>query len=470
MYNLVVEKWSEILNFFKNEYEIADVSFKSWIKPLQVYSVENNMVTLLFKENDNMIEYIRKKFYLPLMASVQEITGEELDIEFVSPAMIEQRERESKGKTASKSADLDQLSAVSGSDSNPLINNRKIEANLNPNYTFENFVVGGNNNYAHAYALAVAESPAEMYNPLFIYGGVGLGKTHLMHSIGNFILDKDPSAKVRCVTSEIFTNELINAIRSENQQAIVEFRNKYRNIDVLLIDDIQFVIGKERSQEEFFHTFNSLYEANKQIVISSDKPPKDMSTLEERLKSRFEMGLTVDVSAPDYETRMAILLRKAETEGYNIDKEVLEYIANNIKSNIRELEGALTKIVAFSRVSKSVIDLDFAKDVLKDIISPDENKEITPELIVNTVAEHFHISPADMASKIKSQDIVFPRQIAMYLCRHYTGSSLKTIGTLLGRKDHTTVMHAIEKIQNEVDTSESTRNTIEVIKKKIVPN
>ena len=376
MYNLVVEKWSEILNFFKNEYEIADVSFKSWIKPLQVYSVENNMVTLLFKENDNMIEYIRKKFYLPLMASVQEITGEELDIEFVSPAMIEQRERESKGKTASKTADLDQSSAVSGSDLNPLINNRKIEANLNPNYTFENFVVGGNNNYAHAYALAVAESPAEMYNPLFIYGGVGLGKTHLMHSIGNFILDKDPSAKVRCVTSEIFTNELINAIRSENQQAIVEFRNKYRNIDVLLIDDIQFVIGKERSQEEFFHTFNSLYEANKQIVISSDKPPKDMSTLEERLKSRFEMGLTVDVSAPDYETRMAILLRKAETEGYNIDKEVLEYIANNIKSNIRELEGALTKIVAFSRVSKSVIDLDFAKDVLKDIISPDENKEI----------------------------------------------------------------------------------------------
>ncbi len=470
MYNLVVEKWSEILNFFKNEYEIADVSFKSWIKPLQVYSVENNMVTLLFKENDNMIEYIRKKFYLPLMASVQEITGEELDIEFVSPAMIEQRERESKGKTASKTADLDQSSAVSGSDLNPLINNRKIEANLNPNYTFENFVVGGNNNYAHAYALAVAESPAEMYNPLFIYGGVGLGKTHLMHSIGNFILDKDPSAKVRCVTSEIFTNELINAIRSENQQAIVEFRNKYRNIDVLLIDDIQFVIGKERSQEEFFHTFNSLYEANKQIVISSDKPPKDMSTLEERLKSRFEMGLTVDVSAPDYETRMAILLRKAETEGYNIDKEVLEYIANNIKSNIRELEGALTKIVAFSRVSKSVIDLDFAKDVLKDIISPDENKEITPELIVNTVAEHFHISPADMASKIKSQDIVFPRQIAMYLCRHYTESSLKTIGTLLGRKDHTTVMHAIEKIQNEVETNESTKNTIEVIKKKIVPN
>lgn len=469
MYNLVVDKWTEILDFFKNEYEIADVSFKSWIKPLQVYAVENNVVTLLFKDNDAMIEFIKKKFYLPLMASIQEITGEELDVEFVTPAIIEKREKEQhKGKIAAQISTSQNTDTCV--DNNLLINNRKLEANLNPNYTFENFVVGGNNNYAHAYALAVAEAPAEMYNPLFIYGGVGLGKTHLMHSIGNFILDKDPSAKVRCVTSEIFTNELINAIRSENQQAIVEFRNKFRNIDVLLIDDIQFVIGKERSQEEFFHTFNSLYEANKQIVISSDKPPKDMSTLEERLKSRFEMGLTVDVSAPDYETRMAILLRKSDTEGYNIDHEILEYIANNIKSNIRELEGALTKIVAFSRVSKSPIDLNFAKDVLKDIISPDENKEITPELIVNTVAEHFHISPSDMASKIKSQDIVFPRQIAMYLCRHYTESSLKVIGTLLGRKDHTTVMHAIEKIQNEIDTNEATKNTIDVIRKKIIPN
>ena len=468
MYNLVIEKWAEILNFFKNEYDIANVSFNSWIKPLQVYAVENGVVILLFKENDAMIEYIRKKFYLPLMVSIQEITGEELDVEFVTPADIEKREKQKKGKTAA--AEAPHTSSASADNNNLLINNRKLEANLNPNYTFENFVVGGNNNYAHAYALAVAESPAEMYNPLFIYGGVGLGKTHLMHSIGNFILDKNPSTKVRCVTSEIFTNELINAIRSEHQSAIVEFRNKYRNIDVLLIDDIQFVIGTERSQEEFFHTFNSLYEANKQIVISSDKPPKDMSTLEERLKSRFEMGLTVDVSAPDYETRMAILLRKADTEGYDIDNEILEYIANNIKSNIRELEGALTKIVAFSRVSKTPIDLNFAKDVLKDIISPDENKEITPELIINTVAEHFNISPTDMASKIKSQDIVFPRQIAMYLCRYYTGASLKVVGTLLGRKDHTTVMHAIEKIQNEIDTNETTRNTIDIIKKKIIPN
>lgn len=468
MYNLVVEKWEEILNFFKNEYDIANVSFNSWIKPLQIHSVEKNMVTLLFKENDAMIEYIRKKFYLPLMVSIQEITGEDLDVEFVTPTEIEKRAKQNKEKQ--EKTPVVSHSTASASNKNLLINNKKVEANLNPNYTFENFVVGGNNNYAHAYALAVAESPAEMYNPLFIYGGVGLGKTHLMHSIGNFILDKAPDTKVRCVTSEIFTNELINAIRSENQSAIMEFRNKYRNIDILLIDDIQFVIGKERSQEEFFHTFNSLYEANKQIVISSDKPPKDMSTLEERLKSRFEMGLTVDVSAPDYETRMAILLRKADTEGYDIDNEILEYIANNIKSNIRELEGALTKIVAFSRVSKSPINLDFAKEVLKDIISPDANKEITAELIINTVAEHFNITSAEIISKIKSQDIVYPRQIAMYLCRYYTGASLKVVGLALGRKDHTTVMHAIEKIQHEIDTNEATRNTIEIIKKKIIPN
>lgn len=250
---------------------------------------------------------------------------------------------------------------------------------------------------------------------------------------------------------------------------MTNFREKYRNLDVFLIDDIQFIIGKERSQEEFFHTFNSLYETGKQIVISSDKSPKEITTLEERLRTRFEMGLTVDISAPEYETRMAILMKKAEIEGYNIDNEIFEYIANNIKSNIRELEGALTKIVAFSRVSKTPINIELAKEVLKDIISPEENKEITPSLIIKTVADHFNISPDDMCSKKKSQDIVYPRQIAMYLCRILTETSLQSIGTALGRKDHTTVMHALEKIGNEVKINESTKNTIEVIKKKIVP-
>lgn len=454
MFDLINEKWDEILEILKKEHDIMDVSFNTWIKPLKVHSVENNIITLLVPDENIGISYLNKKYYIPLKVVIQEVTGQALDIVFSHEVDI---------KTGSKTPDTVKLVSQS-------LNEKKTEANINPNYTFDNFVVGGNNNFAHAYALAVAESPAEMYNPLFIYGGVGLGKTHLMHSIGNFILDKNPDAKIRCVTSEVFTNEVINAIRSENQSSIVEFRDKYRNLDVLLIDDIQFIIGKERSQEEFFHTFNTLKESNKQIVISSDKPPKDISTLEERLRSRFEMGLTVDISAPDYETRMAILSKKAESEGYNINEDIIQYIASNIKSNIRELEGALTKIVAFSRVSKKPVDVDFAKEVLKDIISPDVNKEITPKLIINIVAEHFNISPADIVSKKKSHNIAYPRQIAMYLIRHLTDSSLQTISAALHKKDHTTVMYAIEKITNEIDSNDSTRNTIEVLKKKIVPN
>lgn len=454
MFELINEKWDEILEILKKEHDIMDVSFNTWIKPLKVHSVENNIITLLVPDDNIGISYLNKKYYIPLKVVVQEVTGQALDIVFTHESDI----KTSKKETVPTKIVSDSLLE------------KKSEANINPNYTFDNFVVGGNNNFAHAYALAVAESPAEMYNPLFIYGGVGLGKTHLMHSIGNFILDRNPDAKVRCVTSEVFTNEVINAIRSENQSSIVEFRDKYRNLDVLLIDDIQFIIGKERSQEEFFHTFNTLKESNKQIVISSDKPPKDISTLEERLRSRFEMGLTVDISAPDYETRMAILSKKAETEGYNISEEIIQYIASNIKSNIRELEGALTKIVAFSRVSKKPVDVDFAKEVLKDIISPDVNKEITPKLIINIVAEHFNISPADIVSKKKSHNIAYPRQIAMYLIRNLTDSSLQTISAALHKKDHTTVMYAIEKITNEIDSNDSTRNTIEVLKKKIIPN
>ena len=454
MFDLINEKWDEILEILKKEHDIMDVSFNTWIKPLKIHSVENNIITLLIPDDNIGVSYLNKKYYIPLKVVIQEVTGHALDIVF------------------SHESDLNKVEKVIASNKvvSDSLNDRKAEANINPNYTFDNFVVGGNNNFAHAYALAVAESPAEMYNPLFIYGGVGLGKTHLMHSIGNFILDKNPDAKIRCVTSEVFTNEVIGAIRSENQSSIVEFRDKYRNLDVLLIDDIQFIIGKERSQEEFFHTFNTLKESNKQIVISSDKPPKDITTLEDRLKSRFEMGLTVDISAPDYETRMAILSKKAESEGYNINEEIIKYIASNIKSNIRELEGALTKIVAFSRVSKKPVDVEFAKEVLKDIISPDVNKEITPKAIINIVAEHFNISPADIVSRKKSHNISHPRQIAMYLIRTLTDSSLQTISAALHKKDHTTVMYAIEKISNEIDCNESTKNTVDILIKKIKPN
>lgn len=457
MFNFLTQKWEEILDFFKKEFELTDVSFKIWIEPLKVHSVNNGVVTLLVKD-DIMMDYLQKKYYKPLKFSIQEVTGEQLDLQFVH-----------ENNADSINTSSDNLYKASYGNAAPMLNAKRLEANLNANYTFDNFVIGSSNEFAAAYALAVAESPGKSYNPLFIYGGVGLGKTHLMHSIGNYILDENNDAKIICVTSETFTNEAINAILSKDQSVMTNFREKYRNLDVFLIDDIQFIIGKERSQEEFFHTFNSLYETGKQIVISSDKSPKEITTLEERLRTRFEMGLTVDISAPEYETRMAILMKKAEIEGYNIDNEIFEYIANNIKSNIRELEGALTKIVAFSRVSKTPINIELAKEVLKDIISPEENKEITPSLIIKTVADHFNISPDDMCSKKKSQDIVYPRQIAMYLCRILTETSLQSIGTALGRKDHTTVMHALEKIGNEVKINESTKNTIEVIKKKIVP-
>ena len=342
-------------------------------------------------------------------------------------------------------------------------------ANLNPRYTFYSFVVGANNNLAHAASLAVAESPGEIYNPLFIYGGVGLGKTHLMHSIGHFILKNNPQAKVLYVTSEKFTNELIDAIRNKNNISTTEFREKYRNNDILLIDDIQFIIGKESTQEEFFHTFNSLYEAKKQIIISSDKPPKEIETLEERLRSRFEWGLTVDIQSPDYETRMAILRKKEELEGYNIDNEVIKYIATNVKSNIRELEGALTKIVALSKLNKQEITIELAEEALKDLISPNETKEVTPELIIQVVADHFGITPLDISSQKRNKEVVFPRQIVMFLCRSMTDTPLQAIGKYLGGRDHTTIIHGYEKIGADMDKNESLRNTIEILKKKINP-
>lgn len=452
-------QWDEILTTMQTEYDISPVSFETWVKPLIIHSVINNKVTLIFPNENISTSYINKKYYLPLKVTIQEITGLPLDIEFLHKSEVNDENPKQ--------------DRVSNNNSISLYNEIKREANINPDYTFDNFVVGGNNNYAHAYALSVAESaesPDKMFNPLFIHGGVGLGKTHLLHSIGNFVIDHNPNAKIRCVTSEAFTNEVIAAIRSEKQSAINELREKYRTIDLFIIDDIQFIIGKERSQEEFFHTFNTLYEAKKQIVISSDKPPKSLSPLEERFKSRFEMGLIVDISSPDYETRMAILKKKADKEHYKIDDSILQYIADNIKSNIRELEGALTKIIAFSRVSKHEISLDLAKDVLKDIISPEQNRIITPQLIINTVAEHFGISQSDISSKKKSQEIVYPRQIAMYLCRTMTESSYSAIGSLLGKRDHSTVMHAIEKIQDEMNSNDNLQGTLEIIKKKIIPN
>ena len=339
--HIIQEKWSDILNMIKIEHDVSDVSYSAWLEPLKVYKVEGNVVTIIVTNGSMALSYINKKYILPLKVAIAETTGEDFEISLVLPEEIKEEVTPQPALAAA-----------------PVSLNENIEkANLNPRYTFDTFVVGNNNKMAHAASLAVAESPGEAYNPLFIYGGVGLGKTHLMHSIAHFVLQKNPNAKVLYVTSEYFTNELIDSIRNGNNTTMSKFREKYRNIDVLLIDDIQFIIGKESTQEEFFHTFNALHGAKKQIVISSDKPPKDMEILEDRLRSRFEWGLIVDISSPDYETRMAILRKKEELDGYKIDDEVIEYIAKNVKSNIRELEGSLNKIMAYANLEKSEINL-----------------------------------------------------------------------------------------------------------------
>ena len=454
MLEKIRDKWNDILMNIKEEHELSDVSYKTWLLPLKLHSAENGKVFVLVPDA-NFLGYIKKKYGLLLQVAIEEMTGYPCEVEFIIENQIKDINEPKNQLIHNTASSVDQAAIQN--------------ANLNPRYTFDTFVVGANNNLAHAASLAVAESPGEIYNPLFIYGGVGLGKTHLMHSIAHFILKNNPKAKILYVTSEKFTNELIDAIRNKNNISTTEFREKYRNNDVLLIDDIQFIIGKESTQEEFFHTFNALHEAKKQIIISSDKPPKEIETLEERLRSRFEWGLTVDIQSPDYETRMAILRKKEELEGYNIDNEVIKYIATHIKSNIRELEGALTKIVALSKLNKKEITLELAEEALKDLISPNAVREITPELIINVVADHYKIQPSDITSSKRNKEVVYPRQIVMYLCRHMTNTSLQAIGKELGGKDHTTIIHGADKITAELVDNEALANTIEILKKKISP-
>lgn len=462
--NIVEEKWPEIIEHLRVEHELSNVSFTTWIQPLKVYEVIQNTVFILVNMNAS-VEYIEKKYLLPLKVCIAEITGTEFEVVFISEDdeklnEIQNMSIEASQKKRTKSA--------------------AEKAGLNPKYTFDTFVVGGNNKFAHAASLAVAESPGQAYNPLFLYGGVGLGKTHLMHSIAHFTLQNNPKKKVLYVTSETFTNELIESLKngktSGNESAMSKFRDKYRNNDVLLIDDIQFIIGKESTQEEFFHTFNHLHTLEKQIIISSDKPPKDIETLEARLRTRFEWGLIADISSPDYETRMAILKKKIELdhlEKYNIPDEVLQYIATNIKTNIRELESSLNKLIALYKLNNNegTIDIALAAEALKDLISSKNNREVTPELILDIVADHYNITVADLKSNKRNADIANPRQVAMYLMRNMIEkeNSLKTIGIILGGKDHSTVKYGIEKIESEMKKDETLANTINIIKKKINP-
>ncbi len=448
----IKKKWDEIKETVRKEYELTDVSYDTWIKPLSFYDVEDNVVIIMIPSDQaHALNYISSKYKNFFKVIVSEMMNHTYDISFILEK--ETMEKDKKSESAVK-----------------ISNHVNYEnANLNPKYKFDTFVVGSNNKLAHSAALAAAESPGEVYNPLYIYGGAGLGKTHLMHSIGHFILERNPEIKVLYVTSENFTNEVISCIRSGDAIKMNNMREKYRTVDILMIDDIQFIIGKESTQEEFFHTFNTLHSAGKQIILSSDKPPKDMETLEERLQSRFEWGLIADIQPPDYETRMAILQKNAENYNKEIDNEVLQYIAENVKSNIRELEGALNKIMAFSKLNKVDINLEYAEEALKDVIYPNKKKEITPSLIIEVVAEHFGISPKDIASRKRTAELVQPRQIVMYLCRQLTESSLQNIAKTIGKKDHTTVLHGIEKITEKMENDEELKNKVDIIRKKIVP-
>ncbi|WP_400244654.1 chromosomal replication initiator protein DnaA [Niallia sp. JL1B1071] len=420
----ITDLWNNALNTI--ETKISKPSFDTWLKPTKAHSLQGDLLVVT-APNEFARDWLEERYSQLIAEILYEITGEELLVKFIIPQ--NQKEEE-----------FDQQISIKHKKKEEEVTEQTI---LNSKYTFDTFVIGSGNRFAHAASLAVAEAPAKAYNPLFIYGGVGLGKTHLMHAIGHYVLDHNPSAKVVYLSSEKFTNEFINSIR-DNKGA--EFRDKYRNVDVLLIDDIQFLAGKESTQEEFFHTFNTLHEESKQIIISSDRPPKEIPTLEDRLRSRFEWGLITDITPPDLETRIAILRKKAKADGLDIPNEVMLYIANQIDTNIRELEGALIRVVAYSSLINKDINADLAAEALKDIVPSSKPRVITIHDIQKVVGEQFNIKLEDFKAKKRTKSIAFPRQIAMYLSRELTDFSLPKIGEEFGGRDHTTVIHAHEKI------------------------
>ena len=451
--DLIEQNWDKILYSIQLNQGISPITINTWLRPLKVYDVRDNHIYFLLNEklDERSIDFLKKRLYdLYIKDAIQTELElyEDYDINFIlSPDDIKEQT-----ETTDSSASYTEYNME--------------ESNLNPRYTFDTFVVGDNNRHAHAACVAVAEAPAEAFNPLFLYGGVGLGKTHLMHSVGHYVLQHNKNMKVLYVTSETFTNELIEALKKNKME---DFRNKYRNIDLLLLDDIQFIIGKESTQQEFFHTFNVLHEAGKQIVISSDKAPKEIDNLEDRIKSRLEWGLPVDIQSPDYETRMAILRKRADHDHILIPDEVIQYIASNIVSNIRELEGALNKINVFSKLDNTPITVEFAKETLKDLISKNNIREVTPAVITEVVSEHLGIPKEDILSASRVGEVAKARQIAMYLCRTMTDRPLENIGAYFN-KDHSTVMHAVDKIKKNLSTDEELNETVETIKKKIMPS
>ncbi|MGG3622380.1 chromosomal replication initiator protein DnaA [Bacillus gobiensis] len=443
----ISELWNKALE--KIEGKLSKPSFETWMKSTKAHSLQGDTM-IITAPNEFARDWLNSR-YLGLVAeTIFDLTGEELAIKFVIPQNQEEQNIAPKAPIKNIPKDDEQSEFPQNM--------------LNTKYTFDTFVIGSGNRFAHAASLAVAEAPAKAYNPLFIYGGVGLGKTHLMHAIGHYVLDHNPSAKVVYLSSEKFTNEFINSIRDNKA---VDFRNRYRNVDVLLIDDIQFLAGKEQTQEEFFHTFNALHDESKQIVISSDRPPKEIPTLEDRLRSRFEWGLITDITPPDLETRIAILRKKAKAEGLDIPNEVMLYIANQIDSNIRELEGALIRVVAYSSLINKDINADLAAEALKDIIPSSKPKVITIKDIQRIVGQQFNIKFEDFKAKKRTKSVAFPRQIAMYLSREMTDSSLPKIGEEFGGRDHTTVIHAHEKISKLLSNDELLQQQVKEIREQL---
>lgn len=420
------EAWDKAIGLL--EKNLMPIKFNTWIKPLQLYSVTPESI-IIIADNPLTLSSVKTRYFTDLYNMIKLSFGRSYELEFYTQDEIDRQQVNIKRTT------------------------------LNSKYNFENFVVGSSNSFAYAASLAVAEQPGDVYNPLFIYGSVGLGKTHLMNAIGNYIMADDPMKNVLLTTSESFTNELIDAIVKKKDTS--ELRDRMRNVDVLMVDDIQFLSKTKATQEEFFHTFNDLHKEGKQIIISSDRPPKDIPTIEERLRSRFEWGLIVDIQKPDYETRVAILRKKADEVGIDVSYDVIDYIAGRVESNVRELEGTLTRLSAQSQLMGMPITLDFARDSLSQLVKSQGDRRVTPERIISVISDQYGVSADDLVSKKRSRDIALPRQIAMYLCRDMTQLSTTNIGRAFGGRDHTTVMHGCDRISEEMKANFSFKKRIE---------
>ena len=459
----LILQWKSIKEQIKKDLNILDVSYNMWILPLEIKSIENDELTISAPTNirSEGITLIENRYASTLQVLIEEFTGRKFSLKFVldDQIRIEDNTQATDDNNHSQNA----------------VDYREIirSANLNLKYTFDNFVEGPNNSFARSAADAVVESPGYAYNPIFIWGGPGLGKTHLMHAIGHEIIKRNPSTKVLYVTSETFTNEIVESVRyakqgGEQAKLMAKFREKYRNVDVLMVDDVQFMIGKEGTQEEFFNTFNVLHSSNKQIVISSDRPPKDLKTLEERLISRFNMGIIADIGAPNYETRMAILRKNAENNNIIVDDEIIQYIATKIHTNIRDLEGSFNNMIRLSNWKKEDhITMDTAKEAIKDRVDPDEGKVIDVKLIINKVTSFYNIKEEDILSKKRSNDIAYPRQIVMYLCKTMTNLNISDIGKALGDRDHSTVIYGAKKIEDDIKQKKEVKEKIDQIIKLI---